>query len=451
MPHHFARWRTHPHLERALFRLSQTVRARNDTSVRTFDRAILTVYGVILVIGVAYGLTISVISIHLLARSFTKLSMGALASVFALGIVSLSLPSGWVNRKLTPKRTLVGSLVGYAICVLIFPKLSTFAPVAIARFFDGAFSVGVWVSCETILLFHANRTHKAFVMSLYAMALAGGYVVGPIVSRLVVPHTSTSVAFYAASGLALLASIIAAVGLPLEHIDESATATPTSTESATSTPTPTPTEEKTSTIEILTRIRNSCFATFAYGYFQASVVIFLPLFLIESKGIKEEKTIYITAFFAAGMLLFSNPAARVGDRVGHLLVMRTLGAIGTAMVASFVLIDRFELMCAAVFVAGATLASISPVSLALQGVVTEPRNLSRANAFYNAFYAIGMLVGPPLSGLLFTRYGGPVTLYHLTALFAAFVLFTWVFAADDPAYRRRRVPSLTEEQAQSES
>jgi MFS family permease len=371
--------------------------------------------------------------------------MGWLASVFALGIVSLSLPSGWVNRKLTPKRTLVGCLVGYSICVLVFPALSAFTGVAIARFFDGAFSVGVWVSCETILLFHANRTHKAFVMSLYAMALAGGYVVGPIVSHFVVPRTSTNVAFYAAAGLALLASIIAAVGLPLEQISEEGT-TPTST--STSTPT---SEEKTPGLEILKSIRNSCFATFAYGYFQASVVIFLPVFLIENKGIKEEKTIYITAFFAAGMLLFSNPAGRVGDRVGHLLVMRTLAAIGTVMVASFVLIDRFEIMCAAVFVAGATLASISPVSLALQGVVTEPRNLSRANAFYNAFYAFGMLIGPPTSGLLFTRWGGPVTLYHLTALFAALVLFTWVFAADDPAYRRRRVPSLTEERAPSES
>jgi MFS family permease len=180
-------------------------------------------------------------------------------------------------------------------------------------------------------------------------------------------------------------------------------------------------------------------------------VIFLPLFLIENKSIPEEKTIYITAFFAAGMLLFSNVFGRVGDRMGHLFVMRVLASVGAATIASFVLVDQFWIMCAGVFVAGATLASISPVSLALQGVVTKSRDLSRANGFYNAFYAAGMLVGPPISGVLFTRYGGPAMLYHLSALFFAFAAFTWVFAADDPAYKRRRAPELDEGSAPSRS
>ena len=50
------------------------------------------------------------------------------------------------------------------------------------------------------------------------------------------------------------------------------------------------------------RIKMSCFATFAYGYFQSSVVLFLPLYLVASKHVREESTILITAFFAAGTL-----------------------------------------------------------------------------------------------------------------------------------------------------
>src|SRR5262249_53573106 len=129
---------------------------------------------------------------------------------------------------------------------------------------------------------------------------------------------------------------------------------------------------------IFWRTKTSCFATFAYGYFQASVVLFLPLYLIESKGVPEARTILVTAFFAGGMLLASTWVSALGDRHGHLLVMRVLAAIGGMMVASFVLFDSFALMCGAVFVAGATLASISPVSLALQGLVTEKRDLGRA-------------------------------------------------------------------------
>ena len=47
---------------------------------------------------------------------------------------------------------------------------------------------------------------------------------------------------------------------------------------------------------IFLRIKTSCLATFSYGYFQASVLLFLPLYLIEKKGITKEQTILITAF-----------------------------------------------------------------------------------------------------------------------------------------------------------
>ena len=97
-------------------------------------------------------------------------------------------------------------------------------------------------------------------------------------------------------------------------------------------------------------------------------------------------------------------------------------------------------MCAAVFVAGATLDAISPVSLALQGVVMPKRDLGRANASGNAAYAAGMLLGPPISrGVLFTRLGGGAMLLHLAALWAVFVVFTAVFASDDPHRAKRRL------------
>jgi MFS family permease len=190
---------------------------------------------------------------------------------------------------------------------------------------------------------------------------------------------------------------------------------------------------------ILNRIKTSCYATFAYGYFQSSVVLFLPLYLVEQKGILREQTILVTAFFAAGMLLFSNIGGRFGDRHGHLGVMRGLATIGVVTILAFVFLDSFKAMALAVFIAGATLATISPLSLALQGVVTNHAQYARANSIYNAFYAAGMFLGPPISSVLFVRYGGAVMLYHLAALWGGFVVFSSFFFRDDPAVRRRRV------------
>jgi MFS family permease len=389
------------------------------------DRNIWVIYAAIALLGVAYGTSIAVLAIHLDAHHIPKLEMGGLAAAFALGIVVFSIPAGWLVQRMGAKRTLLAALLGYAACVTCFPFLSTLGSLAVARFFDGAFSVNVWVAAETALLSRADKSNKAFVMSLYAVSLAVGYVIGPLLATGVVRAFGTGATFVAAGVLACVAAVV--VLTQLERDDGRKGGADAEVER-----TDASARSRTSGLAVLWRTKTSCFATFSYGYFQASVVLFLPLYLMEAKKVPEERTILVTAFFAAGMLAMSTWVSRIGDRHGHLLVMRVLGAIGGTMVASFVLLSSFWVMCIAVFVAGATLASISPVSLALQGVVTPKEDLGRANAFYNAAYAAGMLVGPPISSLLFTKLGGASMLYHLAALWAMFVAATVAFASDDP-------------------
>jgi MFS family permease len=396
---------------------------------RVSDPNITRVYLTTFALGVAYGMAISVLAVHLNRRGFGKEAIGELAAAFALGIVALSLPMGALIQRFSAKTVLAASLFGYAVTVGVFPLLHSYAAIAFVRFFDGACSVGVWVSSETILLARARREHKAYVTSIYAIAIAVGYIAGPVVARLCTSFLPLELAFVASSVIALAAAAYAALRIERNASNEA----PDHDDTLVASPQTTP--NKTSGFRLLALIKNSCFATFAYGYFQASVVLFLPLYLMESKGILEEQTIVIPAYFAGGMLLFSNAAGRVGDRVGHLSVMRVLAVVGLSMIASFVFIDSYALMCGAVFVAGASLASISPVSLALQGVITS--EYSRATAIYNAFYAAGMLLGPPISSRVFGAYGGAAMLFHLAALWVAFVLFSVVFYRDDPAVRRR--------------
>ncbi|AUX43706.1 MFS transporter [Sorangium cellulosum] len=392
------------------------------------DRNIWLIYGAIFLLGLAYGIAISLTAVFLDQRGFTKSDIGLLASCFALGIALLSLPMDALIRRFSAKTTLVLSLIGYAGAVGVFPFLPTFAAIAAVRFLDGACSVGIWVSCETILLARSDRVNKAFVTSLYAVSMALGYVLGPLCAPLILALSSMHTAF-------LLSCIIslASACLVLSRLDRDL---PGAAHAHGAAAAASGAEPPASSASILWRIKTACFATFAYGYFQASVVLFLPLYLMASKGVTLEQTIRIPAFFAVGMLAFSNVAGRVGDRHGHLFLMRVLGAIGTLMVLGFVYLDRYDVMCVVVLVAGATLASISPLSLALQGVVTAPRDYSRANSLYNVFYAAGMLLGPPLSSVIYERAGGAAMIYHLAALWAAFVVFTIVFAGDDPAARR---------------
>jgi MFS family permease len=405
---------------------------------RIQDPNVWRIYKATFGLGLAYGMAISLLSLFLADRGFHKDSIGSLAAWFASGIVLLSLPMGALIERFTAKRTLVFALAGYACTVTVFPFLHSYEAIAAVRLVDGACSVGVWVSSETILLSRAGVKNKAFVTSLYAIVVAIGYVAGPLLARVLVVALPFEVGFVTAGVIALCASVYVARTLdgrapnPEARRLESAEASG-EWEPSDSVPAP-----SSSIWTILGRIKNSCYATFAYGYFQASVVLFLPLYLVEQKGILREQTILIPAFFAAGMLLFSNLGGRFGDRYGHLGIMRLLAVVGTMMILGFVFLDSFKLMALAVFVAGATLATISPLSLALQGVVVRPAEYARANSVYNAFYAAGMLLGPPISSAVFVRYGGGVMLYHLAGLWCGFVVFSLVFFRDDPAAARGR-------------
>ena len=403
------------------------------------DRNIWLIDGAIFLLSLGYGIVLSILALYLDARGLGKTQIGELAAWFALGIVCFSIPIGYFIRRFSARATLIASLAGYAVSVTVFPFLPGYAAMVADRFLDGACSVGVWVSCETILLSRANRRDKAFVTSLYAVSMALGYVVGPFISKLVVALWAVRWAFVVAGGVAAAASVMVLVFLdadvPHDHVahepSHAADAVAVASIAAINAP-------ASSSLAVLWRIKTSCFATFAYGYFQASVVPFLPLYLIAHKGITPQQTILIPVFFGVGMLGFSVVAGRLGDRYGHLLLMRGLATVGTLMILGFVFLDEYAAMCAAVLVAGASLASISPVSLALQGVITPHKDLSRSNAVYNVFYAGGMLLGPLASGWIFQTRGGVPMLYHLVGMWSAFIVFTLVFAGDDPAAQRRR-------------
>ena len=399
-------------------------------SARPLDPNVRLLYQATFLFGMACGISISITSLHLDANGYTEGNIGWLAVAFAFGIVLFSLPAGALIRRFSAKTTLIASLVSYAACVTAFPFLPSFGSIAVVRFIDGVSSVGIWVASETILLSRTRNEDKAHFTSLYAIYLSSGYVLGPALANRLVLVMPMRLAFVVSGLFAVAAAIYLGLRLERDAPDQGGTAPAAAAK---------PEEKPSSGLAILRSIKTSCFATFAYGYFQSSVVLFLPLYLMKNKGIGRDQTIILPALFALGMLVFSNPVGRIADRFGRLRVMRALAVVGTLMILGFVFLDSYVLMCAAVVVAGASLATISPVSLALQGVIVEKRNYSRSNAIYNVFYASGMLTGPPISSHIMERYSATEMLFHLAALWAGFIVFTIVFYADDPAVAKRRL------------
>lgn len=395
------------------------------------SRPLRPLYGGTYLFGVSCGISLALTPLLLNQAGFDKKALGTLALFFAAGLVSFSIPAGKLMERFGAHRVLTAALCAYALCVGLFPLMTDYWSIALVRFVDGGSSICIWVASETVVLRHSDFKHKAHLTSLYAIWLASGYVTGPFLARALAPWTTYQSSFLLASAVALLSA-----GYLLRHLqvrERPLEGKPKKEENAP------PSVQETSapqlsTLSLLARIKTSCAASFSYGYFQSAVVLFLPLYLIESKGIREADTIILPGLFCLGMLLFSNAAGRRADASGHLLLIVVLSTLGAGCVLGFVFVDHYWLMCALVFAAGATLAAMSPIALALTGVLSPRSQLEQANALYNTFYASGILLGPPLCGLVFAHLGGAAMLIHLAMMWCAFVAFALLFAQDDPAW-----------------
>lgn len=404
------------------------------------DHNIRVAYLLCLTLGVAYGMVLAIVSLYLSSeRGYDEPTIAGMAAFFSVGIAACAVPMGMLVRKLSPRIVLAISLLGYGLAVAVFPFMPGFAGLAGARAFDGAFSVGVWITLETVLLMRTTSLNRGFVTSLYSIVLAVGYVLGSVITYVLTKFVADWIVFVAAGSLAALGALTGLILLdrniqPVEgsehgplHVAGSTGAHPVAAGSA-----------GVGMAALYWRIKTACMPTFMYGYFQASLVLFLPLFLIEERNIAADETKLMVAFFSIGMVVCVGFVGHLGDRVGHLKIMRVLVTIGALITASVVFLPSYALIAAAVFIAGGALAPLWPLGLALQSLIVDPRDYNRSNALLNASYAIGTLAGPIVSGLLKRAYGGEVMFLHLAALWLVVLGTTIAFRRDDPSLRERK-------------
>lgn len=397
------------------------------------DPNIRTAYVVCGMTGTAYGMVTAVVAVYLnKVRLIDELTIGGLAMFFSAGIAAFSVPMGMLIKRLSPRTMLATALLVYAAATAIFPFLLTFGGLAAARGVDGAFSVGVWVSLETVLLMRTSTAHRGLITSLYTISMAVGYALGAVLGWIIMWAYPMPMVFVGAGLFATLAATMAHVFLsrniePIagsDHHHEPAAAEAADAGG-----------RRPSILSLYWKIKTACIPTFCYGYFQASLVLFLPLFLTNERAVAKEDTSLLVACFSVGMAASVIFVGRLGDRYGHLKTVRVLVGLGVVLTTSLVYLPTFGLVALAAMLAGATLAPIWPMSLALQSLIVSPRDYSRSNALLNGSYGLGTLAGPLASGYLFKRYDGETMFLHIAVLWALGFLATLAFRRDDPSFR----------------
>jgi MFS family permease len=396
---------------------------------RLGDRNLWAIYLPTLVLGTACGLAIASVGVYLDGLGFSKQEIGWLATAFASGVVAGAPLAGAMIQRTSAKAVLGAASALYAVAIGAFALLPPDGILfGCARFLDGVASAGVWVSGEVLLLARTRREHKGLGMSLYSLAVGLGYAIGPLLSEVLLGWMPLGATYLGSAALACTSALIVAVALrggsSVASEDGDA---PTESEAG---------RGAGALTSVLARARTALLASFTYGYFQISVVLFIPIWLVDSRNVPPADTVRVTAWFAAGMLCCTSALARLGDRVGHLRVLGVLALTGASAVCALPFVGDFQTICWLVFIAGATFATTAPLALASLGLMLPAEDHARANAAYNGALALGMLLGPPVSSAIFEALGADAMFTHLALLWLAFAAFVTVFRRDLPAPRR---------------
>jgi multidrug resistance protein len=162
-----------------------------------------------------------------------------------------------------------------------------------------------------------------------------------------------------------------------------------------------------------------CLALFVDMLLYSVVVPVLPGYS-RDLGASDLAIGVLFAAYAVGLLVASPPAGAISDRVGRRLPM-VAGSMGIAIAtAVFAYGDSYPLLFSARLLQGVAAAAVWTAGVALIADVVPPKRLGAAMGTAMACSSIGLIVGPPLGGVLTAGFGHRAP-FLVTAAFA--VLF----------------------------
>jgi MFS family permease len=137
-----------------------------------------------------------------------------------------------------------------------------------------------------------------------------------------------------------------------------------------------------------------------HGAIEVAGISLLPVYALRAGASAEEGALF-ASLFVFGNSALQVPVGLLSDRVDRgrlLIVIAGLGLAG-ALFLGFAGLSSLILFEAVLLIWGGTVGGFYPVGLAQLGARYRDGELAGANAAFVMTYSLGMLVGPPLTGI----------------------------------------------------
>jgi len=354
-------------------------------------------------VGVAIGLSFPLLSILLEQRGYSSTLIGAntamagIASIVAVPFVNpVARAVGLVN-------TLVAAAIVAAIGLMGFFYFEQMAAwFALRIVFHGAVTAS-FVLSEFWINSSAPENKRGLVLGIYATVLSLGFAAGP--GLLAVIGSKGILPFVIGAAIIVL-SVIPAILARAHQPDTRET------------------PHSRSVARYLLLVPMATFAAFIFGSVEQAGLALFPVYGARN-GFDETGIALLLVVLALGNVVMQIPLGMLSDRMADrrmlLLICAAVGAVGVAILPYAV--AHIVVLVVGVFIWGGVTAGMYTVGLAHLGGRLSGANLAQANAAFILSYAIGMVIGPQLVGIIMDLDDPHGFAWGLCGLFVAYLVF----------------------------
>ncbi len=373
---------------------TQTMANSAENRRKSLTAVILSCFGV----GIAFGLGYPLTAMALEARGEPSWIIGLAGAAPSLAILALLPILPHAVARIRPATAII---LGCICCAAAYGSLyfldDTIAWIAL-RFLMGATIALPWIVGETWVNHIAEDSHRARVISFYAVSFFSGFALGPILLEHVGATSPWAFVIGAAGAFLAAVPIFLARDLAPNLAHEPATG-------------------------LLGGMRMAPAAmagAFLGGFLETSHFSLLPNVAIAG-GMDEGSALRLLTALIIGGLITQYTLGWLADRTSRKSLLVALGLIYAALIAVFPLIlGTPGLALALVFILGTAVIGFYMLGLAMLGQEVEASQLATANAAFILMYTSGSIVGPAITGAAMTN--GPIWGFVVITGAAALIL-----------------------------
>lgn len=382
-------------------------------AVREFDRPILTLAAISFISQVGVSIMLPLLPIFAIQIGASPRELGLMVSIFAVTVAVGQLGSGFLSRRLSPRRQLPLGQIAYAAANLLIATAQSAVPLIAFRGLAG-FGGGLSIIAERLYVARvADRAKLAFTNGILSAAGSAGSVFGPVLGGFLA-LADLRVPFIVVGVTASLAAVSAIVFLPAEPVVDEEPGSRTQPDWGTrilavTDLAPAVASSRWSHVRARTQAMQPLgrLALWNLGFnaaFGGWITTFGP-FAKDELGLPINQVTLIFAMFGLGSILIGPWLSRLADRRGRLQMVAFGSLLVLLNLISMIVHAPVAVIFGSAIAAGGGLAAAQSSWFALLTLATDGGRRGRSFGTVTALSNLGVVAGATLASEIWQGAG----------------------------------------------